>query len=201
MPSGLQLRVQPPALPSPAFSHYAAAFLPSTPPDSLRLFSLSCRNRYLQPRFPRDLDFLRRLTAGAVAGLVACSAAYPLDLVRTRLAAQTTSQYYVGILPTLQRIAAEEGPRGLYRGLAATLVQVRGQLAMHCRLVWAGSEEQVPVFGEIGVRSQAAHRAMGSCNPCLDVPHRLAHFVCLHVPTSDRAAHHSSNLVVTSPSS
>jgi hypothetical protein len=51
--------------------------------------------------------------------------AYPLDLVRTRLAVQTQGSYYHGILPTLQRIVADEGAVGLYRGLGATLLQVR----------------------------------------------------------------------------
>lgn len=51
--------------------------------------------------------------------------AYPLDLVRTRLAAQTTQRYYTGIAHALRTIVAEEGLRGLYRGLPATLVQVR----------------------------------------------------------------------------
>jgi len=50
--------------------------------------------------------------------------AYPLDLVRTRLAAQTQGQYYHGILPTLRTIVADEGLIGLYRGLGATLLQV-----------------------------------------------------------------------------
>jgi hypothetical protein len=50
--------------------------------------------------------------------------AYPLDLVRTRLAVQTQGHYYHGILPTLQRIVADEGAVGLYRGLGATLLQV-----------------------------------------------------------------------------
>lgn len=34
-------------------------------------------------------DVARRLGAGGLAGMAACAAAYPLDLVRTRLAAQT----------------------------------------------------------------------------------------------------------------
>lgn len=47
--------------------------------------------------------------------------------MRTRLAAQTTQRYYTGIAHALRTIAAEEGARGLYRGLGATLVQVRLQ--------------------------------------------------------------------------
>ena len=54
--------------------------------------------------------------------------AYPLDLVRTRLAAQTGAGagYYHGIGGTLRRIVADEGALGLYRGLGATLLQVCG---------------------------------------------------------------------------
>lgn len=51
--------------------------------------------------------------------------AYPLDLVRTRLAAQmSTGGYYRGIRGTLRRIVADEGVAGLYRGMGATLLQV-----------------------------------------------------------------------------
>lgn len=50
--------------------------------------------------------------------------AYPLDLVRTRLAAQTQGHYYHGISSTLRCIVADEGVVGLYRGLGATLLQV-----------------------------------------------------------------------------
>lgn len=76
-------------------------------------------------------DFLRRLTAGGVAGLAACTAAYPLDLVRTRLAAQTKEQYYRGVVPTVSKIIADEGMKGLYHGLGATLVQVVPSLAIN----------------------------------------------------------------------
>ena len=50
--------------------------------------------------------------------------AYPLDLVRTRLSAQTKGQYYTGIAHALRTIARDEGLLGLYRGLGATLLQV-----------------------------------------------------------------------------
>ena len=47
-----------------------------------------------------------------------------MDLVRTRLAAQTTSHYYTGISHALRTIVQDEGLGGLYRGLSATLMQV-----------------------------------------------------------------------------
>ncbi|KAL4428809.1 hypothetical protein ABPG77_005247 [Micractinium sp. CCAP 211/92] len=76
-------------------------------------------------------DVARRLVAGGVAGMTACALAYPLDLVRTRLAAQTSQRYYTGIGQALRTIAAEEGARGLYRGLGATLMQVAPSLAIN----------------------------------------------------------------------
>lgn len=50
--------------------------------------------------------------------------AYPLDLVRTRLSAQTKGHYYTGIAHAVRTIARDEGLLGLYRGLGATLLQV-----------------------------------------------------------------------------
>lgn len=96
-------------------------------------------------------DVARRFVAGGVAGVAACALAYPLDLVRTRLAAQTTQRYYTGIGHALRTIVAEEGMRGLYRGLPATLVQVGPSLAINymayetMRSVWlARTDRQTP---------------------------------------------------------
>ena len=69
-------------------------------------------------------DVGRRLVAGGSAGMIACAMTYPLDLVRTRLAAQTTVKHYDGLFHALYVIAKKEGPRGLYRGLPPTLVGV-----------------------------------------------------------------------------
>lgn len=60
-----------------------------------------------------------------------CVQAYPLDLVRTRLSAQTTSNYYTGISHALRAIVQDEGFLGLYRGLGATLLQIGPSLALN----------------------------------------------------------------------
>ena len=65
-------------------------------------------------------DVTRRLVAGGSAGMIACAMTYPLDLVRTRLAAQTTVKHYDGLAHALYVIARDEGVRGLYRGLSPT---------------------------------------------------------------------------------
>lgn len=75
-------------------------------------------------------DLCIRLLGGGVAGITAASVTYPLDLVRTRLAAQTNVIYYRGIWHALQTISREEGIVGLYKGMAATLLGVGPNLAI-----------------------------------------------------------------------
>jgi solute carrier family 25 phosphate transporter 23/24/25/41 len=59
--------------------------------------------------------------------------AYPLDLVRTRLAAQTgvSRQHYQGISHAFRTIIAHDGLPGLYRGLKPTLLQAGPNLALN----------------------------------------------------------------------
>ncbi|KAG2486501.1 hypothetical protein HYH03_014803 [Edaphochlamys debaryana] len=86
-------------------------------------------------------DMARTWTSGAVAGLVACTAAYPLDLLRTRFAAERgagdgaggggSASARRGVAASLRRIVSEQGVRGLYKGLGATLVQVVPGLAFN----------------------------------------------------------------------
>jgi hypothetical protein len=73
--------------------------------------------------------------SGAVAGAVATVACYPIDLIRTRLATQIPSAIrYLGIRHAAQRIRAEEGIAGLYRGLGATLMVTVPNLAINFTL-------------------------------------------------------------------
>ncbi|KAK9920571.1 hypothetical protein M0R45_029124 [Rubus argutus] len=62
--------------------------------------------------------------------LRAASATYPLDLVRTRLAAQRNALYYRGIGHAFHTICREEGFLGLYKGLGATLLGVGPSIAI-----------------------------------------------------------------------
>jgi solute carrier family 25 phosphate transporter 23/24/25/41 len=76
-------------------------------------------------------DVARRLVAGGSAGMLACALTYPLDLVRTRLAAQTSTKHYDGLMHALFLIGREEGARGLYRGIVPTLAGVGPNLAIN----------------------------------------------------------------------
>ncbi|XP_013744782.2 mitochondrial substrate carrier family protein B [Brassica napus] len=69
--------------------------------------------------------------SGGLAGITAASATYPLDLVRTRLAAQRNTMYYQGIGHAFRTICREEGLLGLYKGLGATMLGVGPTLAIN----------------------------------------------------------------------
>ncbi|KAG9453074.1 hypothetical protein H6P81_005978 [Aristolochia fimbriata] len=75
-------------------------------------------------------DLFVRLLGGGLSGITAATMTYPLDLVRTRLAAQTNVVYYRGISHTLYTICRDEGIKGLYKGLGATLLGVGPSIAI-----------------------------------------------------------------------
>ncbi|KAL0316351.1 UNVERIFIED_CONTAM: Mitochondrial adenine nucleotide transporter ADNT1 [Sesamum radiatum] len=75
-------------------------------------------------------DVFVHFVGGGLAGITAASATYPLDLVRTRLAAQRNAIYYNGIRHALHTICRDEGFFGLYKGLGATLLGVGPSIAI-----------------------------------------------------------------------
>ncbi|OIW02700.1 hypothetical protein TanjilG_29476 [Lupinus angustifolius] len=75
-------------------------------------------------------DLCIHFFGGGLAGITAAASTYPLDLVRTRLAAQRNVIYYRGIWHALQTIVKEEGVFGLYKGLGTTLLTVGPNIAI-----------------------------------------------------------------------
>ncbi|CAN1173914.1 Mitochondrial substrate carrier family protein B [Linum perenne] len=92
-------------------------------------------------------------SCGGMAGVTAATATYPLDLVRTRLAAQTNVIYYRGIGHALKTICKEEGVLGLYKGLGATLLGVGPNIALSfsvyesLRSLWQSHRPDDPTVG------------------------------------------------------
>jgi len=73
--------------------------------------------------------------AGASAGAVATTATYPLDLLRTRFAAQGTDKIYTSLRASIRQIAVNEGPRGFFQGLGAGVGQIIPYMGMFfCRV-------------------------------------------------------------------
>ena len=62
--------------------------------------------------------------AGAGAGTVATTLTYPLDLLRTRFAAQGATRVYASLRRGVADIWRAEGPRGFFHGLGAGVAQI-----------------------------------------------------------------------------
>jgi len=83
--------------------------------------SLSQLQATLPYRLPSSVE---SFISGAGAGAVATTATYPLDLLRTRFAAQGTERVYASLLGSIRDIARDEGLRGFFRGVGAANVQI-----------------------------------------------------------------------------
>ena len=74
--------------------------------------------------------------SGAGAGAIATTLTYPLDLLRTRFAAQGTERVYDSLLSSIKEIARDEGPRGFFQGVGAAV----GQIVPYMGLFFASYE-------------------------------------------------------------
>jgi hypothetical protein len=73
-----------------------------------------------------------RLMAGGLSGPMSLILVYPIDVIRTRLAAQTsTNLKYKGIISTFKTIRKEEGMKAFYRGSVISLFQSFPNLAIN----------------------------------------------------------------------
>ncbi|CRG91762.1 Mitochondrial thiamine pyrophosphate carrier 1 [Talaromyces islandicus] len=75
----------------------------------------------LPHRLPQSVE---SFVAGAVAGGLATACTYPLDLLRTRFAAQGKERIYTSILSSIRDISRHEGSRGFFRGCSAAVSQI-----------------------------------------------------------------------------
>lgn len=82
--------------------------------------------------------------SGAAAGAAATTATYPLDLLRTRFAAQGNERVYSSIAASVKQIAQQEGPTGFFRGLGAGV----SQIVPYMGLFFASYEGLKPLVAE-----------------------------------------------------
>ncbi|KAI9809001.1 MAG: mitochondrial thiamine pyrophosphate transporter [Sarcosagium campestre] len=78
----------------------------------------------LQNVSPHVPDAAQSFISGAFAGGIATTATYPLDLLRTRFAAQGTQKVYASLSASIRDIYRHEGPRGYFQGLGAGVGQI-----------------------------------------------------------------------------
>jgi len=109
------------------------------------------------------------LAAGCSACL-ACGVCYPLDVVKTRLTAQTKTRYYDGIFDALARICHEEGLQGWYRGLGVSMCCVVPMIAFNFTLYdhfyWLYADLGMPAF----LHKFIAGGSSGAMSSCLIFP-------------------------------
>lgn len=85
--------------------------------------------------------FLGTLASGGAAGATSLTVVYPLDFARTRLAAdvgQGKSREFNGLVDCLKKIAAKDGPAGLYRGFGISVIGIIGYRASYFGLFDTG---------------------------------------------------------------
>lgn len=70
-----------------------------------------------------ELSPLQRLFTGGLAGAVAATCTYPMDLIRVRISVDFRGEYS-GLFGGMRKVAAEEGAAALYRGLVPSLVGI-----------------------------------------------------------------------------
>merc|ERR1712051_164523 len=71
--------------------------------------------------------FIGNCMSGGAAGATSLTVVYPLDFARTRLAADVGSggeREFSGLVDCLKKIAAKDGPQGLYRGFGISVVGI-----------------------------------------------------------------------------
>ena len=85
--------------------------------------------------------------SGAAAGVSGTSLTYPLDLLRTRFAAQGPDRVYASLRTGIRDIARQEGPRGFYQGLNAALVSIVPNMG----LFFSAYEALRPVFADLSL--------------------------------------------------
>ncbi|KAI1466059.1 mitochondrial carrier [Daldinia caldariorum] len=88
--------------------------------------------KYLTPEGDQNPSAARKLLAGAVSGAVAQTCTYPFDVLRRRFQINTMSGMgykYKSIGDAVRVILAQEGLRGLYKGLIPNLLKVAPSMA------------------------------------------------------------------------
>ncbi|KAH0427409.1 hypothetical protein CcaCcLH18_09690 [Colletotrichum camelliae] len=88
--------------------------------------------KYLTPEGDKNPSAVRKLLAGAVSGAVAQTCTYPFDVLRRRFQINTMTgmgYQYKGIFDAIKVIVAQEGIKGLYKGIVPNLLKVAPSMA------------------------------------------------------------------------
>ncbi|KFY46288.1 hypothetical protein V495_02580 [Pseudogymnoascus sp. VKM F-4514 (FW-929)] len=88
--------------------------------------------KHFTPEGDKNPSALRKLAAGAISGAVAQTCTYPFDVLRRRFQINTMSgmgYQYKGVFDAVKVIIAQEGVKGLYKGIVPNLLKVAPSMA------------------------------------------------------------------------
>ena len=119
-----------------------------------RSVTMALQTTFGEKRLPAAAE---SFIAGASAGAVATTATYPLDLLRTRFAAQGTEKVYASLRTSIREIVINEGPKGFFQGLGAGV----GQIIPHMGIFFATYETLRQPFGSIQLPFGSGDAAAG----------------------------------------
>ena len=85
--------------------------------------------------------------SGAIAGAAATTITYPLDLLRTRFAAQGSDKVYASLRSGIREIARDEGLVGFFQGLGAGI----GQILPYMGLFFSAYETLRPSLADLAL--------------------------------------------------
>ncbi|KAJ5617491.1 Mitochondrial carrier protein [Penicillium hordei] len=121
--------------------------------------------KYLTPEGDKNPSSYRKLLAGAISGAVAQTCTYPFDVLRRRFQINTMSgmgYQYTSIWDAVRVIVAEEGLRGLFKGIGPNLLKVapiKSSVGLNPHTtVQPKVKDQKPPALSIRVRQQAISR-------------------------------------------
>ncbi|RKF74522.1 putative mitochondrial carrier [Golovinomyces cichoracearum] len=87
---------------------------------------------YFTPEGEKNPTAVRKLAAGAISGAVAQTCTYPFDVLRRRFQINTMSGIgykYKSLLDAVKIIIAQEGIKGMYKGIIPNLLKVAPSMA------------------------------------------------------------------------
>ncbi|KAF3022216.1 hypothetical protein E8E15_004863 [Penicillium rubens] len=97
--------------------------------DWLRTPALAPYTLEAQAQSSTRLTAVAQLSCGAVAGIVAQTMSYPIDIIRRRMQVESVGDTKSSILKTARRIFLERGVRGFYVGLTIGYVKMAPMVA------------------------------------------------------------------------
>lgn len=83
----------------------------------------------LQPQPSTQLTAVAQLCCGGLAGIVAQTSSYPIEIIRRRMQVGKVVGHHAGMLGTARRIFRERGARGFYVGLTIGYMKIVPMMA------------------------------------------------------------------------